>query len=396
MIEEKKSTLNAEKVQASVKALKSLIKSKSKKKSLFNEDNHQILLQITCVKVPDVKCTGILRPKLPNSLVTKSSDVCLITADLRKGVKIDHEPTVRYYNQVLNRHNCDSLIKQIVPFRQIRAEYSTYEMKRKFSNMYDFYLADGRISERLVKQLGKPFFKNRKFPIPVKFDDNVGENIKTALHRSHLLVDGKGQTSIMQVGHSGMKIAQIAENVVAVADFLAEKYPGGWSNVRSLHIKTPNSKAVPVFYRLISPNDVTRPVWEKSQPKAAVPVSDFVNTCMKKVTVMPDGNVIVGEAEVSDEEEAPQPVVEPSEATEKSAKGTEELPKKAKKRKVEIEDAEAEYLSQWKQKFDRKMEKIEEKIEKRERKKANKKLKKQDSKAKEMKKTTKKNVKKSK
>lgn len=53
-----------------------------------------------------------------------------------------------------------------------------------------------------------------------------------------------------QVGHSGMKIAQIAENVVAVADFLAEKYPGGWSNVRSLHIKTPNSKAVPVFYRL--------------------------------------------------------------------------------------------------------------------------------------------------
>ena len=43
---------------------------------------------------------------------------------------------------------------------------------------------------------------------------------------------------------------QIAENIMAVADCLSKRYPGGWDNVRSLHIHLQDCPVIPVYMTL--------------------------------------------------------------------------------------------------------------------------------------------------
>jgi ribosomal protein L1 len=53
-----------------------------------------------------------------------------------------------------------------------------------------------------------------------------------------------------QVGHTKQSVVQIAENIMAVAECLSERYPGGWDNVRSLHIHLQDSPLIPVYITL--------------------------------------------------------------------------------------------------------------------------------------------------
>lgn len=53
-----------------------------------------------------------------------------------------------------------------------------------------------------------------------------------------------------QVGHTKQSVVQIAENIIAVAERLSERYPGGWDNVRSLHIHLQDAPLIPVYMTL--------------------------------------------------------------------------------------------------------------------------------------------------
>lgn len=50
---------------------------------------------------------------LPHPLIDKSSDVCLIVPDLKKGKHIDHEPTVEHYKNLLEKNNITG-ISQVI------------------------------------------------------------------------------------------------------------------------------------------------------------------------------------------------------------------------------------------------------------------------------------------
>ena len=51
----------------------------------------------------------------------------------------------------------------------------------------------------------------------------------------------------MKVAHTAMSEDNAVENVVKAAETLAANIPGGQENVKSLHIRTFNSPAVPVY-----------------------------------------------------------------------------------------------------------------------------------------------------
>jgi len=40
---------------------------------------------------------------------------------------------------------------------------------------------------------------------------------------------------------------QIAENILAVAECLSKRYPGGWDNIRSLDIHLQDCPLIPVY-----------------------------------------------------------------------------------------------------------------------------------------------------
>lgn len=52
---------------------------------------------------------------------------------------------------------------------------------------------------------------------------------------------------MLQVGHSKMSASEIAENIVEISKTMPLDYPGGWSNIRSLQIKTTDACPVLVY-----------------------------------------------------------------------------------------------------------------------------------------------------
>lgn len=52
---------------------------------------------------------------------------------------------------------------------------------------------------------------------------------------------------MLQVGHLGMSATEIAENIISTGSYMMKYFPGGWNNIRSLHIKGPRTAAVPIY-----------------------------------------------------------------------------------------------------------------------------------------------------
>lgn len=135
--------------------------------------------------------------------------------------------------------------------RQVKVEYSQAEMKRRLLTQYEFFLADGKISKMLSQKLGRKFFIKNQLPIPVNMnkDDLKGE-IDRALHKTPLPIHGNGTTFTLRVANMQHSDKQVIENVQAILTQVAEQFPGGWKNIRSVHLKAPLSMAIPIYVTL--------------------------------------------------------------------------------------------------------------------------------------------------
>lgn len=163
---------------------------------------------------------------------------------------MDFEPTVVHYENLLRNHNC-GFIKAIIPFNQLKTEYNQFEMKKKLFNLYDVFLVDGRISGHVAKVLGKKFSSKKKTPIPIRMEKpNLEERIKKALGKTTMRLSDYGTHTTLQVGSGSMTDSQVAENIVAVCDYLSKNFPGGEENIRNLAIKTPLGPSVPLYVSL--------------------------------------------------------------------------------------------------------------------------------------------------
>jgi ribosome biogenesis protein UTP30 len=158
---------------------------------------------------------------------------------------------------------------------KIKTKYSQYEAQRQLLAEHDLFLADSRIITQLPKLLGKTFYKSSaKRPIPVdlaaerarsdgkkiaqaKGDD--GEKDKVAEPKKFareiektfncaLVALSPSVSTSVRVGTASMSADEIAANVTAVANELIEKFVvKKWRGVRGLHIKGPESAALPIW-----------------------------------------------------------------------------------------------------------------------------------------------------
>jgi ribosome biogenesis protein UTP30 len=156
----------------------------------------------------------------------------------------------------------------------LKAKFGQYEAQRKLFSEHDLFLADDRIINRLPKVLGKTFFKTtQKRPIPVvlqakapKVDGKRGKREKPSEGAVNAAPAGKIAKEIqkavnsalvslapttntaVRIGWASFTAEQIADNVDAVATALVEKWvPQKWRNVRSIHIKGPETAALPIW-----------------------------------------------------------------------------------------------------------------------------------------------------
>ncbi|MCJ1410590.1 hypothetical protein MMC19_004676 [Ptychographa xylographoides] len=195
-----------------------------------------------------------------------SSTICLITADPQRSFKdiIAHPsfPTA-----------LASQITRVIGISKLLARYKSFESRRQLHGEHDVFLADDRIITRLPKSLGKIFYSGSKRPIPVNL---LAHKTKTITPKPGATLKDPSQKSIaaplqftkeiqaavssaqvhlspstttsIRIGSSNLKPDQISENIEAVVDGMVTKFVSkGWRNIRAIHIKGPNTMALPIW-----------------------------------------------------------------------------------------------------------------------------------------------------
>ncbi|XP_002448125.1 ribosomal L1 domain-containing protein 1 [Sorghum bicolor] len=94
---------------------------------------------------------------------------------------------------------------------------------------------------------GKAAGAKRGVTLPVDLSDPAwAESAREAARRVELRVEG-GTCRAVRVGHGAMAREEAVENVVAAVEAAAACVPRKWRNVRALHVKSPESTALPLY-----------------------------------------------------------------------------------------------------------------------------------------------------
>lgn len=246
----------------------------SNKKNLLDDDDDaaETPVWMTLTTKRHISDKARLQPgkiALPHPLLsteTEQLSICLITADPQRAYKniVDAESFPA---------DLRSKIGRVIDVTKLKAKFSQYEAQRKLYAEHDVFLGDDRIINRLPKILGKTFYKSTaKRPIPVilqtkapKVDgkrkrtkaaegevnaaspEKIAREVTKAIGSALVSLAPTTNTAI-RIGYANWTADQIAENVDAVATALVEKWvPQKWNNVKSIHIKGPETVALPIW-----------------------------------------------------------------------------------------------------------------------------------------------------
>lgn len=212
--------------------------------------------------------------------LTSQSRICLITADPPASSR-------RAYKELVQSPNFPAdlspRIVKVIAISRLKAKYKSFESCRQLHTEHDVFLADDRIIHMLPQILGKVFYKTTtKRPVPVSLtgEENwgkkeekpqprvykitrrekdapgpdtvgapadVGADIQKALN-SALVNLSQSPTTAIRVARAGWQADWVVENVEAVVESLVKRFiPKGWRNVKSIHMKGPNTAALPIW-----------------------------------------------------------------------------------------------------------------------------------------------------
>lgn len=173
-------------------------------------------------------------------LVEDSPDLCLIIDDRKKN-KITKEAALKK----IEAENIP--ISSVVKVSKLKSDLHKLELEE--GKRCDLYFAEKRLMPILPKLLGKEFVKKKKNPIAINLrQGNWKEQIEKACE-SALFFVGTGTCSVVKVAKLSMGRKEIAENVMAAIDGIADSIPGKWKNVKLFHLKLLESLALPVYQR---------------------------------------------------------------------------------------------------------------------------------------------------
>jgi len=236
------------------------------------------------------------------------------------------------------------VVTKVLALRELKVEYKTYESKTALCHLYDHFLADSRIIRLLPQFLGKAFYKRKKFPIQVNLEaKELSKEIEKGVRTVCLPLKHAGSCATVTVGLASSTQDQLLSNLTSIVRTLETKYPGGWRNVRSLHLLS-GTTSLPVYMTLRATEEVGMVRGLKKKSKGLV--SDELSTLVgATVTVTPYGGVRVKRTKDpmwTEDDDIQVDAKEIVEEEKEKAKEPEKKEKKTKKRKAEDEDSEDE------------------------------------------------------
>lgn len=285
-------------IEVSINALKQYAaKSAEGRKVLpLGEADETVLLQMANVKLPAT--TQIQTIKIPILRPFRShNDVCLFVKDLQRGLRVDHERSAQHWQEVLRCANV-TRVNKVMPLRELRAEYGTFEARRKLCDSYDVFLTDTNLFSMLPAYIGKHFYKKHKIPIRVNLSSSdLAGHIDNCIDTAYLRMFNTGASSSVEIGSLSQSTEDLLLNIATAVDVLSVKSPGGLRNIRSIHIKLRRSPALPVYINNRSSNLVPRPKAPSRPWLDRKPVRGELSTSDgdSEVIVYPNGDVMLAD-----------------------------------------------------------------------------------------------------
>lgn len=218
--------------------------------------------------IHDSKALKPNKISLPHPLNSDNeASICLIVS----------EPQRHYKNLVASDEFPEELRKRItrvIDFKHLTAKFKQYDAQRKLYAEHDIFLADDRIINRLPKAISV-FYKNTtKRPIPVVFQTKkvkeegapkgkrvkknpdvincrpateVSSEIQKAIGAALVNLSPSNNTAV-KVGYASMTGKALTENIVKVANDMANKYvPKKKNGIKSIFVKGPETVALPIW-----------------------------------------------------------------------------------------------------------------------------------------------------
>lgn len=259
-----------------------------------DDSDAKVILEIIFKKIPLNKTSYINRfgpLPFPWKATSDNVTVCLLVKDPdpKKNLpdrELDLENTRELYRERLMSSGLDPEFIQtrlfIMPMRQLMTEFKEHEAKNKLAAAYDVFLADRKLMRSkfstLKNFLGSAFWlRNKKVPsiVDISSDESkVKESVESALDSTCLFVSGRGTSESVVIGLHGQSSQSLAYNLIFILRNIKSLYN---ENIASLSLKlsSDSSFALPIFYDLGSPNQLSE---DKIAPRTA-PLEgvDFLN-----------------------------------------------------------------------------------------------------------------------
>lgn len=217
--------------------------------------------------IHDSKALKPNKISLPHPLNTDNeSTICIIVS----------EPQRHYKNVVASEDFPAELrgrITRVIDFKHLSAKFKQYEAQRKLFAEHDIFLADDRIINRLPKAISVFYKTTAKRPIPVVFQSKkakvdgakpkktkrspdepncrpvaeVAAEIQKAIGAALVNLSPSNNTAV-KVGYASMDGKALSENIVKVANDMANKYvPKKKNGIKSIFVKGPETVALPIW-----------------------------------------------------------------------------------------------------------------------------------------------------
>jgi len=217
------------------KATQSLIKhSRVEKKDPTAQKSQNFILQIVLQSSrSDTRTHPRLLP-LPHPLANVDTcRICVFTKD-------PHEK----YRKLIHTNVSDKIT--VVSTSQLRSKFKAGDKKR-LCGEYDLFFADKSIINTLPPLLGRTFFERKKQPAGIDFSDasQLSTKMETAIGATRI-PNGNGSMVNIRIGFIGQPAEEIEENIEAAMRRLSSRF-GGWNNIKTIHLKTDFSIALPLY-----------------------------------------------------------------------------------------------------------------------------------------------------
>ena len=235
--EQKKS--NKSKTENKEGTKKNLLDDDEDEESASSADKKSFYVMFGLKKIPAEVSVKPQLISVPSSWKSASSAdsvrVCIFTKD-------PHEE----YKKRIKTLGLHSIVK-VMPVSKLRKNFKPFEAKRQLCASYDIFLTDCRIVSLLPKLIGKKFFESKKIPVVVDLTkEDLKTELETAINSTYLHLTS-GPCSSVKIGLGSQGVPTLTENGTQIIKQVIEKIPGGWDNIKVLHVKTPDSLALPIY-----------------------------------------------------------------------------------------------------------------------------------------------------